>query len=109
MPDERRLEAGISKEKAEEAIKLMDKLSTLLGQPPFTDQIKLLQNVFRDKKSSLMEETGMTSKEVDEVADQMPMLMSETLSQTFAAMSASMEQVLKDPEKLKAALSKQGK
>lgn len=106
MPEEQRIRERLTKAQVEEALSLMDKLSVLLGQPPFTQQVALLQSMFKDKKPDLMKETGMTSEEVDKMADQVPALMSETLSQTFAAMSASMEQVLKDPEKLKAAVKK---
>ena len=46
----------------------------------------------------------MTDTEVDALRDQLPTLMAETISQTFNAMTSSMQQVLNNPEKLKEAI-----
>ena len=100
MPEARNIEDARTKE----IIELMDKLSDLVGVASFSSQMNQLVDTAKGQRQSIKENTAMTDTEVDALMDQFPTLMAETISQTFNAMTSSMQQVLNNPEKLKEAI-----
>ena len=100
MPDERRAEEGLSEAKTKEMLSLMDRLFELSGQPPFTSMISQLQSEIK-KQAGEFEKNGLTTNDVSVIADKVPDLMAETVSQTFAVMAESMKDAIKHPDKLK--------
>lgn len=90
--------------KAKEIIALMDKLADLTGASSFTSQLEQIIQVTKSQRSTIKENTSLTDTEVDQMLEQLPNLMADTVSQAFNALSASMQQVLSDPEKMKQAL-----
>lgn len=106
MPDGRRAQERLTAAQVEEVVESLDRIAAILGQPSFSSQMQMLQSTLQEQRHKIQEETGMTNQDMDMVVEQVPELMSETLGQTFAAMSASMEQVLKDPDKMKQAFGK---
>lgn len=100
MPETRNIEDARTKE----IIGLMDKLSDLAGVASFSSQINQLVDTAKGQRQSIKENTSLSDTEVDALMDQLPNLMAETISQTFNAMTSTMQQVLNNPEKLKEAL-----
>lgn len=100
MPETRNIEEARTKE----IIGLMDKLSDLAGVASFSSQINQLVDTAKGQRQSIKENTSLSDTEVDALMDQLPNLMAETISQTFNAMTSTMQQVLNNPEKLKEAL-----
>lgn len=100
MPETRNIEDVRTKE----IIGLMDKLSDLAGVASFSSQINQLVDTAKGQRQSIKENTSLSDTEVDALMDQLPNLMAETISQTFNAMTSTMQQVLNNPEKLKEAL-----
>lgn len=107
MPETGRTDQCINETKAKEVISLMDKLASLAGTEPFSKQIDSLMETAKANRKNIKDSTTLSDKEVNELINVLPEMMTETICETFGAISMSMQQALSDPEKLKAALNKQ--